>query len=89
MKTIELTVRGTVDSNAELLADVDAEIEQKSAAVTTSAQTLVASLRAAGVNVQRASLVFAPRAGSHDAPLTTDLNAEPAGGGTETVSSGN
>jgi hypothetical protein len=45
-------------------------------------------LRAAGVNVQRASLVFAPRAGSHDAPVTVDLNTEPAGD-TETVSSGN
>ena len=90
MKTIELTVRGTVDSEQALMADVNAEIAGKQAAVASTAQALVAELRKTGVNIQVAALVFAPRAGSHEAPEKIDLNApEPAPAATETANSGN
>jgi hypothetical protein len=39
------------------------------------ARALVGALREAGVNVKTGTLTISPRAGSHEAPLVTDLTA--------------
>ncbi len=78
MKTISISLSGVADSQADNNEAIDAEIGARVAATESAARKLVADLRAAGVNIQTASAVFAPRPGSHGAARTVDLTVEEA-----------
>ena len=75
MKSLTLNLSGTIESKAETLAAVDSEEEGLANDTFSLARALTIELRRRGVNVQVASVAFAPRSGTHGSTETRDLLA--------------
>lgn len=75
MKTIQLTVIGTVNSDKPTNAEIAAEEAGQCAAVQSAAAVLVAELQKAGVNIKTATQTFGNPAGAHEPPIVVDLLA--------------
>lgn len=92
MKTILLAVQGVIDSDKPTNAEIEATIEGSANESRGAALALVKALRAAGVNINTARLIFESRAGTHGEDKAFDLLREdtspqpsPQGGEGETA----
>lgn len=75
MKTIQLTVIGTVNSDKSSNTEIAAEEAGQCAAAQSAAAALVAELQKAGVNIKTATQTFGNPAGAHEPPIVVDLLA--------------